>query len=78
MYLIVNNTTRKTSKVTGNYPGNYIDSLLDEGNDILVISLYSNSIKVCTGKQDTWSDDYSWKEYPLPAEAIAGYVLQVK
>jgi len=46
MYTIINNTTRKNTKVEGNFPSDLIVEMLEKGDDLIIISTYSNTIKV--------------------------------
>jgi hypothetical protein len=79
MYLIVNNTDGAITKHEGNYPMQYIDSLLDDDNDFIVISLYSHTIKVPCGFDILNSiKQYNWKEYKIPMQVISHYYLLYK
>jgi hypothetical protein len=74
MYIIVNNTDNSFSKYEGSWPMDYIDGLLDKSNDIIVISLYSNTIKVPYGVDViNGITEYNWKEFKLPINVIAYY-----
>lgn len=46
MYLIINRTTNTNTKVFGTFPVELLERLLEEGNDLIIISTYSNTIKV--------------------------------
>ena len=46
MYIIINNTTRKNTKVEGNFPSDLIIEMLEKGDDLIIISTYSNTIKI--------------------------------
>jgi len=63
MYVIVNKTKRKEFRITGNWPGDVIDYMLDNGDDIIVISTYSNTIKVPVGFGTKYKGQWEWKEY---------------
>lgn len=67
MYIIVNNTLNTTTKVEGSFPLQFLNQLLEKGNDLIVISMYSNTIKVpyLSYSLDGFNE-YDWKEYPLP------------
>ncbi len=74
MYIIVNNTDNSFRKYEGNWPMEYIEGLLDKSNDIIVISLYSNTIKVPYGVDViNGIKEYNWKEFKLPINVIAYY-----
>jgi hypothetical protein len=67
MYFIINKTQGLTFTHHGNYPGNMIDKMLEKGEDLIVVSTYSNTIKVPIDS-DTIDGvtEWRWKEYPLP------------
>jgi hypothetical protein len=58
MYYIINRTTNQTTTHYGNFPD--VDDLLNGGDDIIIISLYSNTIKVPYKEYD---DNWGWKDY---------------
>jgi len=79
MYIIVNKTNNMFVKYKNNWPVNYINGLLENNNDIIVISLYSNTIKVPDGFEVlNGIKEYNWKEFSLPAQLIADYYLLYK
>lgn len=66
MYYIINRTTNITTKVSGGWPD--LDPLLNLGDDIIVISTYSNTIKVPFIESVEYNVNvWEWKEYRLPA-----------
>ena len=46
MYTIINNTTRKNTKIEGNFPQDLVVEMLEKGDDLIIISTYSNTIKI--------------------------------
>jgi hypothetical protein len=52
MYIVINKTKRKDFQFTGNWPNDIIEYMLDNGDDIIVISTYSNT-----------EGEREWKEY---------------
>ena len=76
MYLIINKTTNTSTKVFGAFPSSLLDRLLEEGNDLIVISTYSNTVKVPFTDKDFPSYEtksgYEWgfKDYPFHSEKI--------
>ena len=64
MYLIINKTQNKLVHKAGGFPDMQYE--LDRGDKIIIISLYSNTIKVpyCTVQygENVWD----WEEYELP------------
>lgn len=76
MYLIINNTRNKTSRYQGNWPLEYLEELLDNNNDIIVISLYSKTIKIPNGYTIlNGIKEYHWKEFQMPLVDIVNYEL---
>jgi hypothetical protein len=75
MYIIINNTTRERLSYEGNYPGNYIEDLLNKGDDVIVISLYSNTIKIPQLEVINGLNEWSNKEYSLCMDIIAPNAL---
>lgn len=46
MYKIINSTTGVTTVVEGNFPSALIIAMLENGDDLIIVSTYSNTIKV--------------------------------
>ena len=57
MYYIINKTTNQTTTHHGDWPN--LNEQLTNGEDIIVISVYSNTIKVPYMENDCWE----WKDY---------------
>jgi hypothetical protein len=71
MYIIINKTNNTTSTWEGNYPLHLIENMLEHNEDIIIISSYSNTIKIPNGFEDlNGIREYLWKEYPLPVDLI--------
>jgi hypothetical protein len=74
MYIIINKTHRKEFKIEGGWPDGLIEHMLNQGDDIIVISTYSNTIKIPIGLKDVsnvlWRSDveWEWKEYTYSTE----------
>jgi hypothetical protein len=79
MYIIINNTTRERLTYEGFFPGNYLNDLLNKGDDVIVMSLYSNTIKVPSKSDDIDNDTlepmWDWKDYSLCMDIIAPEAL---
>jgi hypothetical protein len=74
MYLIINNTTKINSTFVGGFPDEIITQKLVNNEDIIVISFYSNTIKVptLTGEYDRENEPIiDWKEYKIPTTKFA-------
>lgn len=66
MYTIINKTKGKSFKLTGDWPSDIIEYMLNNGDDIIVISSYSNTIKVPVKYQDEWL----WKDYTYSVDMV--------
>jgi len=65
MYIIINKTQNKTVHVQGNFPDPYEE--LENGDKIVIISLYSNTIKVpFIARVEYGENIWEWEDYPLP------------
>ena len=60
MYYIINRTTNQTTVHHGDWPN--LNEQLTNGEDIIVVSLYSNTIKTPYMENDCWE----WKDYNAP------------
>ena len=58
MYYIINRTTNQTTTHFGDWPN--LNEQLTNGEDIIVVSLYSNTIKTPYKEYD---DNWGWKDY---------------
>lgn len=58
MYKIINNTQRKTFIYFGDYPRK-LDEMIENGDDLIIISTYSNTIKVPTIRPNNDNIEYS-------------------
>jgi len=66
MYIIINKTTKKTTFHKGNFPNVY--DKLNRGDDIIIVSLYSNTIKIpyIDHTQNGYGENvWEWKEYEM-------------
>lgn len=74
MYIIINKTNNTSKTIEGNYPLVLVDTLLDLNQDIIIISLYSNTIKIPAGVEIlNGIKEYLWTEYPLPLDMLLSY-----
>lgn len=73
MYIIINKTKNTTTTISGNYPSQLVTELIVNNNQFIIISLYSNTIKVPTVVNDGDHEETSinWKEYPLPLKFLS-------
>lgn len=71
MYIIVNKTTNTNTNVVGNFPSDLTTEMLNRKEDIIIISLYSNTIKIpyLVTEWNTYGENvYEWKDFKLPKE----------
>jgi hypothetical protein len=70
MYIIINKTTNTHIEYKGSWPGDMLEALLDVGDDVIVISLYSNTIKVPKCVLNGYQDYWEWVDYNLPVNHL--------
>jgi hypothetical protein len=63
MYTIINKSKRTTIKCEGDWPD--LDEELNAGDKIIVISLYSNTIKVPYYTELNGIVEWRWDDYPF-------------
>jgi hypothetical protein len=63
MYIIINKSKRNTIKHKGDWPN--LDEELNAGDKIVVISLYSNTIKVPYYTELNGIVEWRWDDYPF-------------
>lgn len=78
MYIIINTCLNQdTTKVIhkGNFPIDYLEERLNNNQNLIVISLYSNTIKIPNCIKDS-SGIVEWEfiDYPLPVELLSEYL----
>lgn len=70
MYIIINKTNNSVDRMEGDYPFHYINDRLNRGEDIIIISLYSNTIKIPYFRVENGLKYWENKEYFLPYDII--------
>ena len=70
MYIVINKTKRKDFQFTGSWPSSIIEYMLDNGDDIIVISTYSNTIKIPAGFSTKYEGEREWKEYKYSPDML--------
>jgi hypothetical protein len=68
MYIIINKTRKTCDRHTGSFPN--LDKLLNKGNRIIIISLYSNTIKVPYFVDYNGIKEWDWEDFSLDNIAI--------
>lgn len=71
MYLIINKTTKTNTSCFGNYPISTLESLLSNNNKIIVISLYSNTIKIPYSVIENGITTWEWEDYEFDYKQIS-------
>lgn len=70
MYIIVDNTNGITLTHKGDWPSNWLAEQADKGIDLIIISLYSNTVKVIDKIDENYDGKtYVFKEYHI-SEAL--------
>jgi len=65
MYIIHNKTKNTTTHYEGSFPGGLLEKQLEEGDRIIVISLYSNTIKIPHKVEEYGVIEWEWEDFPL-------------
>lgn len=63
MYIIINNTNGSKQTIEGNWPSQLVDELVLNGNDIIIISKYSNTIKIPYIKEENGIKEVEIKQF---------------
>ena len=73
MYIIINKTKQSKLYQTGNWPMNLLEQMLDKGDRVIVISLYSNTIKVPYKEEYNGIAEWYWENYPMDENVLSQY-----
>lgn len=65
MYIIHNKTKNTTTHYEGSFPAGLLEKQLDKGDRLIVISLYSNTIKVPYEIEEYNIKEWEWQDFPL-------------
>lgn len=68
MYIIINKSKKTTIKYEGDWPD--LDEELNAGDKIIVISLYSNTIKVPYYTELNGIVEWRWDDYPFDPKSL--------
>jgi hypothetical protein len=66
MYFIINRTKNESYTHNGFFPSEFIEGLLKQGDDVIIISTYSNTIKIPELKVIDGENELDIKEYNIP------------
>lgn len=76
MYIIINNTKNKTIYIVGGFPN--VEELLNQGDQIIIISLYSNTIKVPYVDRIEYGEKiWEWIDYKLDELKLISLCLKL-
>jgi hypothetical protein len=73
MYIIINKTKQSKLYQTGNWHMNLLEQMLDRGDRVIVISLYSNTIKVPYKEEYNGIVEWYWEDYPIDENVLSQY-----
>lgn len=73
MYIIINKTKQSKLYQTGNWPMNLLEQMVDKGDRVIVISLYSNTIKVPYNVDYNGVKEWEWVDFPLDENVLRQY-----
>lgn len=83
MYIIINRTTKEETFIKGGFPYDHIVELLEDDNDVVIISLYSNTIQTpyldleSNNYNETKSGhDWSFRDSPIHIETLNQLVIE--
>ena len=63
MYIVINKTKNTTTEYSGVWPN--LDEVLNQGDKIIVISTYSNTIKVPYKEELNGNVEWSWESFSM-------------
>lgn len=75
MYIIINKTKQTRYLHEGSFPSAVLDEMLDNGDRVIVISLYTNSFKVPFMEELNGIRSWSWESFPLDREKLLNYYV---
>lgn len=65
MYIIINKTKQTRTTHEGSWPGGSLETQLNKGDIIIVISLYSNTIKVPHKLEYNGIEEWEWEDFTM-------------
>ena len=69
-YIVINKTKNKSFRYKGNFPN--VEQELEQGDKMVIVSLYSNTIKVPYSTKFNGITEWNWDDYPIPEELVGG------
>lgn len=72
MYIILKrNFASEPIFIEGSWPSKELEALLEDGADIIVISTYSNTVKIPRLVDDNGEVDWEWEDYRYNSDVAA-------
>jgi hypothetical protein len=71
MYIIINKTKQTAYKHEGSFPD--LDEQLEKGDRIIIISKYSNTIKVPYFNEYNGIKEWEWENFPLDKHILTEF-----
>lgn len=71
MYIIINKTNKTFLRHRGSWPD--LEEFLEKGDRIVIISLYSNTIKVPYKVEYNGVVEWEWENYPMDENVLSQY-----
>lgn len=65
MYIIINKTRQSNTPYEGSWPVEHLEQMLNKGDRVIVISLYSNTVKVPYYVEYNGIKEWEWENYPF-------------
>lgn len=65
MYIIHNKTKNTTTRYEGSWPLELLEKQLEKGDKLIVVSLYSNTIKIPYKLEYNGIQEWEWEDFPL-------------
>ena len=78
MYLIINSTTNKTTIVEGSFPAEELEQMLIKEEKVIVISLYSNTIKIPHSVTYYYEPSWEWEDYHFDPSLLNTLITKYK
>jgi hypothetical protein len=78
MYIIINKTKQTRYLHEDSFPSAVLDEMLDNGDRVIVISLYTNLFKVPFMEELNGVRQWCWENFPLDRETLLNYGINYK
>ena len=68
MYFIIDKTNNEAYTQEGDFPIVLIEDMLNKGIDLIIVSTYSDTIKIPYSEEYNGIKEWKYKEYPYPKQ----------